>query len=78
MVESGGILPAPLDRFLNAWPTTWNKKMKIKSDIKAATRYPKIVVIALLSALFSPSLLSFRNLWDFKSTKLELPCLPRS
>jgi MSHA biogenesis protein MshG len=73
MVESGessGTLEQVFERLANHM----EYEMKIKSDIKAATRYPKIVVIALLSAfILAVSFIIPKFMGIFKSTKLELP-----
>ncbi|MBI5585085.1 MAG: type II secretion system F family protein, partial [Deltaproteobacteria bacterium] len=73
MVESGessGTLEAVFERLAN----NLDAEIKIRADLKAATRYPKIVVIAMLGAfVMAVTFIIPKFMGIFKSSKMDLP-----
>ena len=70
--EVSGALPEVLDRLI----VILAHEEKIKSDIKSATRYPKMVVMALIGAFFVLLLMvipNFVNIFSRAGLQLPLP-----
>jgi MSHA biogenesis protein MshG len=73
MVESGES-SGTLEQVFERLASHMEYEMKIKADIKAATRYPKIVVVVMIGAfVLAVSFIIPKFMGIFKSTKLELP-----
>jgi MSHA biogenesis protein MshG len=73
MVESGessGTLEAVFERLAN----NLDAEIKIRADLKSATRYPKIVVIAMVGAfVMAVTFIIPKFMGIFKASKMDLP-----